>query len=110
MNQEQRADQKILSQKLVMISASYVTIFWYAIILLLLISMQDNFTRTNDVIIGFGIGAIISVVSSTFIIRKALENQINFSYTLVKLAIAHIPAIIGLVYAYLIIAGDILPS
>lgn len=108
MNQEQMNNQQILVQKLVMISVSYITIFCYAIILVFLVSLQDNFTRTNDIIIGFGIGAIISIVSSTFIIKNALENQKIFSYTLIKLAIAHIPTVLGLIYAYLIIAGDIL--
>jgi hypothetical protein len=43
----------------------------------------------------FGSGALISIVSSTFVIRKFKLEEFDFPNAIIYLAICHMPVIIG---------------
>ena len=91
------------SEKLVLYTMSYATIFNYAVILSLLAYNQTNFTDYSGLALRFGLGAFISIFSSIFIIRNHIEQKQLLKTTFIKIAIAHIPTIIGLIFSFLYI-------
>jgi len=50
--------------------------------------------------IAFGVGIIFSIVSMTFIALRAIKMEADRAKTIIKLAIFHIPALIGLVILF----------
>ncbi len=85
-----------LAAKIIYFSIAYGTIFCYLVIVLLILANDLN---SNYVIIllSFLIPAAFSIFFSTIILRKSLENESDVTLTIVKLAIAHVPTIFGLI-------------
>ena len=91
------------NEKLILYAMSYATIFNYTVILSLLAYNQTSFTDYSGLALRFGVGAFISVFSSILIIRNHMDQKKQLEKTMIKLAIAHIPTIIGLVLSFLYI-------
>ena len=79
------------NQKIIMYTVAFFTIINYIIILIVLVNSTESFEHVESIFLIFGIGAFISILSSTIIIRHQLENNPPFQYTLIKLSVAHVP-------------------
>jgi F0F1-type ATP synthase membrane subunit c/vacuolar-type H+-ATPase subunit K len=106
--ENQNIDPKIIkNQKVVMYAIAYADTFVYAILLWSLVMNQATFTKVNEMIVIFGIGALISTFASFLIIRQASQHQQNFVKTLIYLAIAHIPSVTGLLLSIIFIFSNV---
>lgn len=83
------------NEKIILYAMSYLTVFNYVILLSILAYTQTNFTDYTGLALRFSIGALISIVSSIIIIRNHVEQKQILKITMIKLAIAHLPTIIG---------------
>ena len=63
------------NQMIFMVGQSYVTVVIYALILSALVISQGTFDLITFILLIFGSGALISLVISTMIIRKHLNDD-----------------------------------
>lgn len=88
-------------KNLILYAIAYLTIIDYMILLSILMYAFDRFDSLIYITSVFGSGALISIVSSTFVIRKFKSEERSFQKTIFSLAICHMPVIIGLVLSLL---------
>lgn len=88
-------------KNLILYAIAYLTIIDYMILLILLMYAFDRFDTLIYITSVFGSGALISIVSSTFVIRKFKLEAFDFPKAIIYLAICHMPVIIGLVLSLL---------
>jgi glucose dehydrogenase len=93
-------------QKIVMYTVAYVDTLIYAILLWSVVMQYENFTNINMLILIFGIGALISTVASSIIIRNHYTNERPFVKTLISLAIAHVPSVTGLLLSIILLSDS----
>lgn len=105
MNRENQViDSNVLvGQKIVMIALAYLDVTIYAVILFLLTQLFETFTQLNEVVLIFGISAMISIMISTIIIKQHLTHRKSFVKTLIYLAIAHLPSLLGFAISLILI-------
>ncbi|AUD62185.1 hypothetical protein BK010_00680 [Tenericutes bacterium MO-XQ] len=89
------------NESLIFYAVAYMTIFNYGLILTLIALSRTTFTDYTGLVLRFGIGAIISIFFSILIIRSHRYLKKDFTSTLIKLAIAHVPTVIGLVLSFM---------
>ena len=108
MNQKNQAiDPNVLMrQKIVMIAIAYVDVIVYAGILFMLTQVFETITQLNEIVLIFGISAMISILISTIIIKQHLSNHKLFVKTLIHLAMAHLPSITGFVISLILITTN----
>ncbi len=94
-------------QKIVMYTVAYLDTFVYALLLWALIKQYEYFTNINMLILIFSIGANISIVASSIIIRNHYTNERPFVKTLISLAIAHVPSVTGLLISIMLLSESI---
>ncbi len=108
MEEDRYVDSSVLSkQKRVMYSIAYIDTLVYAAILWMTVNQYETFTRTNELILIFGIGALISTVASFLIIRHASMNRQKYIKTLIYLVIAHLPSVTGFVVSLVFLMSSI---
>jgi hypothetical protein len=81
-------------KNLILYAIAYLTIIDYMILLSILMYAFDRFDSLIYITSVFGSGALISIVSSTFVIRKYKSEERSFQKTIFSLAICHMPVII----------------
>jgi hypothetical protein len=89
------------NESLIFYAVAYMTVFNYALILALIAFNRDTFTDYTGLVLRFGIGAVISIFFSILIIRNHRYLKKDFTSTLIKLAIAHVPTLIGLALSFI---------
>ena len=89
------------NESLIFYAVAYITVFNYAIILALIALSRTTFTDYTGLVLRFGIGAVISIFFSILIIRNHRYLKKDFTSTLIKLAIAHVPTLIGLALSFI---------
>lgn len=89
------------NERLIFYAVAYMTVFNYALILTLIAFNRDTFTDYTGLVLRFGIGALISIFFSILIIRNHRYLKKEFTSTLIKLSIAHIPVLIGLALSFI---------
>jgi len=89
------------NESLIFYAVAYMTIFNYGLILTLIALSRTTFTDYTDLVLRFGIGAVISIFFSILIIRSHRYLKKDFTSTLIKLAIAHVPTLIGLALSFM---------
>ncbi len=89
------------NESLIFYAVAYMTIFNYGFILTLIALSRTTFTDYTGLVLRFGIGAVISIFFSILIIRSHRYLKKDFTSTLIKLAIAHLPTVIGLVLSFI---------
>jgi len=108
MVEDRYVDSRVFSrQKKVLYSIAYVDTLVYAVLLWMTVSRFETFTRINELILIFGIGALISTVASFLIIRHASLNKQKFMKTLIFLGIAHVPSVTGLVLSFMFLFSNV---
>ncbi len=89
-----------LSQKyqnmIVYLALSFNNLLYLLIVIMLGVSLEIEFN--NSIFYIFVVGISISLTIMLFITRNALLNELDRSKTIINLAIAHIPALLGMVY------------
>lgn len=88
-------------KNLILYTVAYLTIIDYMILLSILMYAYDRLDTLIYITSVFGSGALISIVSSTFVIRKFKLEEFVFPKAIIYLAICHMPVIIGLVLSLL---------
>ena len=88
-------------KNLILYTVAYLTIIDYMILLSILMYAYDRFDTLIYITSVFGSGALISIVSSIFVIRKFKLEEFVFPKAISYLAICHMPVIIGLVLSLL---------
>ena len=88
-------------KNLILYTVAYLTIIDYMILLSILMYAYDRLDTLIYITSVFGSGALISIVSSTFVIRKFKLEEFDFPKAIIYLAICHMPVIIGLVLSLL---------
>jgi|LGOV01.1.fsa_nt_gb hypothetical protein len=71
-------------------------LLYLLIIIMLGVSLEIEFN--NSIFYIFIAGMTISLTIMLFITRNALLNELDRSKTIINLAIAHVPALLGVVY------------
>ena len=95
---------KVHQEKFTYFSLAYLTNINYLIILVLITYFAEEPVENPIVpILYFLIPAGIAVIISTFIIRNALEIKLDRTKTIVRLAIVHSIALLGLIASFLTI-------
>jgi len=108
MEEDRYVGSRVFSnQKRVMYSVAYVDTLVYAALLWLTVRQYETFTRINELILIFGIGALISTVVSFLIIRHASLNKQKFMKTLIFLGIAHVPSVTGFFLSVMFIFSNV---
>lgn len=82
-------------KNLILYAMAYLTIIEYAILLSILMYTFDRFDTLIYITSVFGSGALISMITSTFVIRKYKLEAFDFPKAIIYLAICHMPVIIG---------------
>ena len=88
-------------KNMILYTVAYLTIIDYMILLSILMYAYDRLDTLIYITSVFGSGALISIVSSTFVIRKFKLEAFDFPKAIIYLAICHMPVIIGLVLSLL---------
>lgn len=89
------------NERLIFYAVAYMTVFNYALILTFIAFSRTTFTDYTGLVLRFGIGAIISIFFSIIIIRNHSYLERDFTSTLIKLAVAHVPTLIGLALSFI---------
>ena len=89
------------NERLIFYAVAYMTVFNYALIISLIAFSRTTFTDYTGLVLRFGIGAFISILFSILIIRNHRYLKKGFTSTLIKLAIAHVPTLIGLALSFI---------
>lgn len=89
------------NERLIFYAVAYMTVFNYAVILTLIAFSRTTFTDYTGLVLRFGIGALISIFFSILTIRNHRYLKRDFTSTLIRLSIAHVPTLIGLVLSFL---------
>lgn len=92
------------NQRLIFYAVAYMTIINYALVLALIAYYTDTFSNYTGLVLRFGIGAFLSIFFSILIIRDHKYSKKDFTSTLIKLTIAHVPALIGLALSFILIS------
>jgi len=92
------------NERLIFYAVAYMTVFNYTLILVILAFNKTSFTDYTGLILRFGVGALLSIFFSILIIRNHKYFKKDFTSTLIKLAIAHVPTLIGLVLGYILLS------
>ena len=90
------------NEKIIMFSIAFITIFNYALILFVMTQTITSFNAYHQLFLRFGVGAAISIVSSMYLIKSHLREPQTFSKIIIKLSVAHVPAVLGLILALLL--------
>ena len=88
-------------KNLILYTEAYLTIIDYMILLIILMYAYNRFDKLIYITSVFGSGALISMITSTFVIRKFKLEAFDFPKAIIYLAICHMPVIIGLVLSLL---------
>lgn len=88
------------NQWILMISEAYLTVILYAVTIGFLVYSRKAYNLIPSILWIFGLGAFLSILSSTIIIRKQLIEEPPFVKTFVHLVIAHLPAVTSLVVSF----------
>ncbi|MDO9629046.1 MAG: hypothetical protein Q7I99_04015 [Acholeplasmataceae bacterium] len=89
--------------KLIYFALAYSTIFFYLLIISILLYSLDTEVSSQIILSAFLVPAAFSVLFSTIIIKKNLETTMNLTRGLILLSIAHLPALLGLATAFILI-------
>ena len=92
------------NESLIFYAVAYMTVFNYTLILALIAFNKTTFTDYSALVLRFGVGAFLSVFFSILIIRAHKYLKKDFSSTLIKLAIAHVPTLIGLALSFILLS------
>ncbi len=87
-------------KNLILYTVAYLTIIDYMILLIILMYAYNRFDKLIYITSVFGSGALISMITSTFVIRKFKLEAFDFPKAIIYLAICHMPVIIGFFYLY----------
>ena len=82
-------------KNLILYTEAYLTIIDYMILLIILMYAYNRFDKLIYITSVFGSGALISMITSTFVIRKFKLEAFDFPKAIIYLAICHMPVIIG---------------
>ena len=82
-------------KNLILYTVAYLTIIDYMILLIILMYAYNRFDKLIYITSVFGSGALISMITSTFVIRKFKLEAFDFPKAIIYLAICHMPVIIG---------------
>lgn len=88
-------------KSVILYAVAYLTIIDYMILLSILMYAYDRLDTLIYTTSVFGSGALISMITSTFVIRKFKLEAFDFPKAIIYLAICHMPVIIGLVLSLL---------
>ena len=88
-------------KNLILYTVAYLTIIDYMILLIILMYAYNRFDKLIYITSVFGSGALISMITSTFVIRKFKLEAFDFPKSIIYLAICHMPVIIGLILSLL---------
>ncbi|QVK16897.1 hypothetical protein KHQ81_08260 [Mycoplasmatota bacterium] len=92
---------ELIQKKILFYSAAYMTNVNYLIILILLsvyIEVDKDLYLTLTL---WGVPALISILSSYFIIRKNILNNLSREHGILRITIAHVPSLLGLIVAFI---------
>ncbi len=81
-------------KNVILYAVAYLTIIDYMILLSILMYAYDRLDTLIYITSVFGSGALISMITSTFVIRKYKSEERSFQKTIFSLAICHMPVII----------------
>jgi hypothetical protein len=88
-------------KSVILYAVVYLTIIDYMILLSILMYAYDRLDTLIYTTSVFGSGALISMITSTFVIRKFKLEAFDYPKAIIYLAICHMPVIIGLVLSLL---------
>lgn len=88
-------------KNVILYAVAYLTIIDYMILLIILMYAYDRLDTLIYTTSVFGSGALISMITSTFVIRKYKLEEFDFPKAIIYLAICHMPVIIGLILSLL---------
>ncbi|HPG42481.1 MAG TPA: hypothetical protein PLJ98_01620 [Acholeplasmataceae bacterium] len=88
-------------KNVILYAVAYLTIIDYMILLIILMYAYDRLDTLIYTTSVFGSGALISIITSTFVIRKYKLEEFDFPKAIIYLAICHMPVIIGLILSLL---------
>jgi hypothetical protein len=88
---------------LVMYAIAYMTLINYGIIVLFLLYELGTIQNQIHILLIYLAGAVVSAITSSFVIQKAKQNLIDIKKAIIFLALCHMPALATLVVAMIMI-------